>query len=112
MKTSASSIMILSTFIFTLMFTHCNRNENEAHPNIILILTDDHRFDALGFTGHPFLKTPNLDRLAREGVYLKNAVVTTSLNETAFGGNPSATFPVSLFTLKFNYNEKKLYVSV
>ncbi|MEM9015532.1 MAG: sulfatase-like hydrolase/transferase, partial [Verrucomicrobiota bacterium] len=48
-------------------------------PNLLVILTDDHRYDALGFLGHPFLETPNLDRLAKEGVYFENAVVTTSL---------------------------------
>jgi N-acetylglucosamine-6-sulfatase len=47
--------------------------------NIVLILTDDHRFDALGFTGHPFLRTPHLDALARGGAHLQNAFVTTSL---------------------------------
>lgn len=48
-------------------------------PNILVILTDDHRYDAMGFLGHPFLKTPNFDRLAAEGVHFKNAYVTTSL---------------------------------
>lgn len=47
--------------------------------NIIFILTDDHRYDAMGFTGHPFLETPHLDSLANNGVHLKNAFVTTSL---------------------------------
>ncbi|MGB7328369.1 MAG: acetylglucosamine-6-sulfatase, partial [Rubripirellula sp.] len=32
--------------------------------NVIFILTDDHRYDAMGFMGHPFLETPNLDQLA------------------------------------------------
>lgn len=50
-----------------------------ARPNILVILTDDHRYDAMGFLGHPFLKTPHLDRLATEGVHFKNAYVTTSL---------------------------------
>ena len=48
-------------------------------PNVLVILADDHRFDALGFLGHPFLETPHLDRLAAEGVHCENAVVTTSL---------------------------------
>jgi len=48
-------------------------------PNIIFILTDDHRYDAMGFLGHPFLETPNMDRMAEEGIYFKQAVVTTSL---------------------------------
>ena len=48
-------------------------------PNIIFILTDDQRWDAMGCAGHPWLKTPNMDRLAREGVMFRNAFVTTSL---------------------------------
>ena len=47
--------------------------------NIVLILTDDHRHDAMGFVGHPFLKTPHLDSLAKGGAHLRNAFVTTSL---------------------------------
>src|SRR5262245_56271747 len=47
--------------------------------NIVLIVADDHRFDALGCAGHPFLQTPHLDALARNGVRFPNAFVTTSL---------------------------------
>ena len=47
--------------------------------SVIFILVDDHRYDAMGFLDHPFLKTPNLDALAKSGAYLKNAFVTTSL---------------------------------
>ena len=49
--------------------------------NVVFILSDDHRFDFMGF--HPdcpeFLETPNLDRMARQGIHLANAFVTTSL---------------------------------
>ena len=47
--------------------------------NVVFILTDDHRYDAMGFMGHPFLKTPHMDSIAANGVHLKNAFVTTSL---------------------------------
>lgn len=48
--------------------------------NVIYILSDDHRYDFMGFTGKvPGLQTPNMDRLAKEGAYLQNAFVTTSL---------------------------------
>jgi N-acetylglucosamine-6-sulfatase len=48
--------------------------------NVIFILSDDHRYDFMGFLGKPkFLETPNMDRLAREGAYIKYATVTTSL---------------------------------
>jgi arylsulfatase A-like enzyme len=50
-----------------------------ARPNIIFILVDDLRWDELGITGHPFLKTPNLDRIGREGALFRNAFVTTPL---------------------------------
>jgi N-acetylglucosamine-6-sulfatase len=36
-------------------------------PNIVFVLTDDLRYDGLGCTGHPFARTPHLDRIAREG---------------------------------------------
>jgi N-acetylglucosamine-6-sulfatase len=47
--------------------------------NVVFILSDDHRYDAMGFMNHPFLKTPNMDAMAASGVHLKNALVTTSL---------------------------------
>ena len=50
----------------------------EHRPNIIFILTDDQRYDELGFL-NPDLQTPNIDRLAKGGVHFKNAFVTTSL---------------------------------
>ncbi len=36
-------------------------------PNVILIMTDDQGYGDLGCHGHPFIKTPNLDTLYREG---------------------------------------------
>lgn len=49
-------------------------------PNIILILSDDHRYDFMSFLGKPsFLRTPHLDRMAAEGVHLQNAFVSTAL---------------------------------
>ena len=48
-------------------------------PNIIFIITDDQRWDSLGVTGHRFARTPNIDRLAREGALFKNFFATTPL---------------------------------
>jgi len=48
--------------------------------NVVFILTDDHRYDFMGFTGKlPWLKTPNMDRLYSGGAWFKNAFVTTAL---------------------------------
>ena len=51
----------------------------ESRPNILFVLLDDVRFDDLGFTGHPFVKTPNFDRIAREGMQFTNAFAATPL---------------------------------
>lgn len=48
-------------------------------PNILFMLTDDQRWDAIGLGGSKHLKTPHMDRLGKEGVYFKNAFCTTSL---------------------------------
>jgi arylsulfatase A-like enzyme len=48
-------------------------------PNVVFILTDDQRWDCLSCAGHPFLKTPNMDRIGNEGVRFANAFVTSSL---------------------------------
>lgn len=50
-----------------------------VRPNIVFILMDDLRFDELGCTGHPFVQTPHIDRLAKEGAVFKNAFATTPL---------------------------------
>ena len=54
------------------------QNDTNKQPNILVILTDDHRADYLGCAGHPIIKTPNIDKLAAEGTYFSNAFVTTS----------------------------------
>lgn len=71
--------MVIPRCLFLLVATVFLSWPIMARPNIVVVLTDDHRFDAMGFLGHPFLKTPHMDRLAREGAYFKNAYVTTSL---------------------------------
>jgi N-acetylglucosamine-6-sulfatase len=47
--------------------------------NVIFVLVDDLRFDMLGLQGHPWMETPHLDALAKRGVQLRNAFVTTAL---------------------------------
>lgn len=54
--------------------------QRKAPMNIIYILSDDHRYDFMGFTGKvPGLQTPGMDKMAKEGMHLKNAFVTTAL---------------------------------
>ncbi len=54
-------------------------NAAPAKPNVLFILCDDIRWNAMSCAGHPVLKTPNIDRLAKEGVRFANTFCTTSL---------------------------------
>ncbi len=51
----------------------------EGRPNLIFILTDDQRHDALGCAGNRLIRTPNMDSLAARGVLFRNAFVTLSI---------------------------------
>ncbi len=54
-------------------------NTDYSQPNIILIVVDDLRFDEFGAGGHPYLETPYIDRLFKEGAMLTNAYHATPL---------------------------------
>jgi len=56
-----------------------NKEEAGGPPNIIFIMTDDHAFQALSAYDSTLLKTPNIDRIAREGVRFDRAFVTNSI---------------------------------
>ncbi len=51
----------------------------KKQPNIIFLMTDDHRADAMGCAGNPIIQTPNMNALAANGVRFTNAFVTTSI---------------------------------
>ena len=54
-------------------------SQSQNPPNIVFILSDDHRHDFTGYMGHPFIETPNIDELASEGIIFDRAYVSTSL---------------------------------
>ena len=53
--------------------------DSTRKPDIIFILVDDLRWDELGCTGHPFAQTPNIDRIAHEGMRFRNAFTSAPL---------------------------------
>lgn len=55
------------------------RGESASPPNILFLLTDDQRHDMFGAGGNPIIRTPNIDRLASEGVMFTRNYVTTSI---------------------------------
>ncbi len=72
-------ILVTSISGFTTYAFGAETTGLKSQPNIVIILSDDHRWDYMSNLGHPYIKTPNLDRLSDEGVTFSNAFCTTSL---------------------------------
>jgi arylsulfatase A-like enzyme len=71
----------MKTTVYPLLIS-CSAVAVSAQPlNVVFILSDDHRYDYMGFMERvPWLETPHMDRMAREGAHIRNAFVTTSLS--------------------------------
>ena len=62
--------------------------------NVIFILSDDHRYDYMGFTGRvPFLETPHFDRMKREGAHFRYSFVTTALSSPSRASTLTGLYP-------------------
>ena len=58
------------------------QNQKHKRPNILVLISDDQRWDQVSCADVPIipeLKTPHIDRLARDGAYFRNAFVTTPI---------------------------------
>lgn len=77
---SSPGLLVRLCQIFTLSLTMATWSAAAAPPpNMLVVLVDDLRWDDLGCAGHPFVKTPHMDRVAREGARFLNAFATTPL---------------------------------
>ena len=79
-------LVLTAGMLFICYLISCKTKENDTvtmldgkKPNIIFILTDDQRWNALGFAGNDIIQTPNMDKLAEEGIFFNNAFVTTPI---------------------------------
>jgi arylsulfatase A-like enzyme len=72
-----------------------------ARPNVVVLVSDDHTFDALGCAGNPTIKTPNLDRLAASGVRFTRAFspnpICTPARASILTGQGTETNGVTFF---------------
>ena len=67
-------------FFFGVFILGCfNNAENEMPPNILFIMSDDHAYQAISAYDDRLIQTPNIDRIANEGMIFKNACVTNSI---------------------------------
>ena len=85
MLSRSACLFVLAAFAATAAVTPVPESVEPARVdgaeprNVVFILADDHRYDAMSFLGHQFAKTPHMDAMAESGVHLKNAFVGTSL---------------------------------
>lgn len=82
MKCKIKNVTLLKLFTCLLTMLACVFSPAilaaKKQPNIIFVLTDDQRYDELGFM-NPVIDTPNMDKMATEGAHFENAFVTTAL---------------------------------
>jgi arylsulfatase A-like enzyme len=71
----------LIIFFILLNFSSCKKEEAETpkRPNILFIMSDDHAYQAISAYGSQLIETPNIDRIADEGLLFTNACVTNSI---------------------------------
>ena len=91
-----NSVLILC--FLGLTYFSCKKKKSDNLPNIIVILTDDQRWDAIGYAGNKIIKTPEQDKLAREGTYFNKAFVTTPIC-----GASRASIITGLYERKHNF---------
>jgi len=96
-------ILSICSFCFLLMaFIPVFAQQNRKQPNIIVIISDDHAYQAIGAYGAAYKLTPNIDRLANEGMLFTNACVANSIC-----GPSRATFLTGKFSHKNGFKDNK-----
>ena len=74
--------LILFTFL-AIALSSCNGNDSKKAvrqpPNILFIMSDDHAYQAISAYQEHLIQTPNIDRIARDGITFTNASVTNSI---------------------------------
>ncbi|MHC4559240.1 MAG: sulfatase-like hydrolase/transferase, partial [Planctomycetota bacterium] len=81
LKSAGRGMAVLAFFGAAGRSLRAAQNDKTTRRNIVLVLSDDHRYDFMGFMKEApaFLETPNMDRMAQQGAHLVNAFVSTSL---------------------------------
>ncbi len=93
-KTSCTRIIPLVSVLFIIMGCK-NRpeTENNTHPNIIFIISDDQAWTDYGFMGHPDIETPHIDRLSSQGITYTRGYVTAPLCSPSLASIITGLYP-------------------
>lgn len=79
--------------VSSILFPVPNYAKEEVQPNIIILIADDISMNDLGCYGHPTIKTPNIDELAKNGMRFTNAFLTTSSSSPSRGSIITGRYP-------------------
>ncbi len=89
------------TIIALFMASGCNTLKKESPPNIIFILADDLGYSQLGCYGSDFYKTPNIDKLAQEGMRFTNAYAACPVCSPTRASIMTGKYPARLHLTDF-----------
>lgn len=87
--------LALRTLLLVPLWDICMADAVRTKPNILFLLTDDQRWDALGCMGNPIIQTPNIDHLAAQGTLFLNAFVTASVCSVSRAAILTGAYPCS-----------------
>ncbi len=73
MRTIFKKPRIIISILICFLIAQSAFAQVQQKKNLLFIITDQQRYDALSIAGNTVLETPNLDRLAQQGAYFKNA---------------------------------------
>lgn len=91
----------LIPILFLFLGWNCTQKAEPQKPNVLFLFADDQRAETLGIAGNPYIQTPTLDQLAKEGTRFTNAYV--------MGGNHGAICMASRAMLFSGQNLFKVY---
>lgn len=97
MKKNKLIYIVVLLWLFAFSVASCNKPGNDSQPNVIFILADDLGAGDLHCTGHPYAKTPNLDKLASQGIIFDRAYMPAAWCAPSRYGLLSGQYPARDF---------------
>ncbi len=68
----AAGLAAFSTGMFPLHILENKNSSKNKRPNFVFVISDQHNANYLGYMGHPYIRTPNIDKIAGSGIIFKN----------------------------------------
>lgn len=78
MKKISMLAHVIAPFLMILFIAVAASSKNKEKPNILIFIADDVSYSDFGCYGHPVIRTPRIDELARNSLKFTNAFLTTS----------------------------------